>query len=57
MTMKPLPTQAADNLEEAINYYKNKPYMTVITKGGDGSVVVKDGRNSCRCSKNYTNRY
>ena len=33
----------ADNLEEAINFYKDKPYMTVITKGGDGSVVVKDG--------------
>jgi len=32
-----------DNLGEAINYYKNKPYMTVITKGADGSVVVKDG--------------
>ena len=34
----------ADGLEEAIDFYKDKPYMTVITKGSDGSVVVKDGK-------------
>jgi len=32
-----------ENLNEAIEFYKNKKYMTAITKGSEGSVVIKDG--------------
>ena len=32
-----------ENLEDAIEYYKNKSYMTAVTKGADGSVVVQNG--------------
>ena len=32
-----------ENLEDAIEYYKSKSYMTAVTKGADGSVVVQDG--------------
>ena len=32
-----------ENLEDAIEYYKSKSYMTAITKGADGSVVVQNG--------------
>ena len=32
-----------ENLEDAIGYYKSKSYMTAITKGADGSVVVQNG--------------
>jgi len=29
------------NLEEAINFYKKQSYMIAITKGGEGSIVIK----------------
>ena len=32
-----------DTLEEAIEFYKKQPYLMAITRGGDGSVVIKDG--------------
>lgn len=32
-----------ENLEDAIEFYKNKSYMTAVTKGADGSVVVQNG--------------
>ena len=32
-----------ENLEDAIEYYKSKSYMTAITKGADGSVIVQNG--------------
>ena len=32
-----------ENLEDAIEYYKSKSYMTARTKGADGSVVVQNG--------------
>ena len=32
-----------ENLEDAIEYYKSKSYMTAVTKGADGSVVVQNG--------------
>ena len=32
-----------ENLNEAIEFYKNKKYMIAITKGSEGSVVIKDG--------------
>ena len=33
----------AENLEEAIEYYKKQSYMIAITKGADGSIVIKEG--------------
>ena len=33
----------ADNLEDAIEYYKKQSYMIAITKGAEGSIVVKNG--------------
>ena len=33
----------ADDIEGAIEFYKSKAYMTAITKGPEGSVVIKDG--------------
>lgn len=33
----------AESLEEAIEFYKNQKYMIAITKGSEGSVVIKDG--------------
>ena len=32
-----------ENLEDAIEFYKDKSYMTAVTKGADGSVVVQNG--------------
>ena len=32
-----------ENLDEAINFYKTQPYMIAITKGSEGSIVIKDG--------------
>ena len=32
-----------ENLNEAINFYKAQPYMIAITKGSEGSIVIKDG--------------
>jgi len=32
-----------ENLEDAIEYYKSKSYMTAVTKGADGSVIVQNG--------------
>jgi len=33
----------ANDIVEAVEFFKSKAYMTVITKGAEGSVVVKDG--------------
>ena len=33
----------ANDISEAVEFYKSKPYMTAITKGAEGSVVVKEG--------------
>ena len=33
-----------NDLDEAIEYYKSKPYMTAITKGSEGSVVISNGK-------------
>ena len=32
----------ADDIEGAMEFYKSKAYMTAITKGSEGSVVIKD---------------
>ena len=32
-----------ENLSEAEEFYKSKSYMTVITKGSEGSIVVENG--------------
>ena len=32
-----------DTLEEAIEFYKKQTYLMAITRGGDGSIVIKDG--------------
>ena len=32
-----------ENLNEAIEFYKNKKYMIAITKGSEGSVVISNG--------------
>ena len=32
-----------ENLNEAEEFYKSKSYMTVITKGSEGSIVVENG--------------
>ena len=32
-----------DTLKEAIEFYKKQPYLMAITRGGEGSVVIKDG--------------
>ena len=33
----------ANDITEAVKFFKSKTYMTAITKGAEGSVVVKDG--------------
>ena len=33
----------ANDISEAVEFYKSKPYMPAITKGAEGSVVVKEG--------------
>ena len=33
----------AANIEEAVDFYKTKSYMTAITKGADGSVIINNG--------------
>ncbi len=33
-----------ENLEEAIEFYKKQSYMIAITKGAEGSIVIKDGK-------------
>ena len=33
----------AENLEEAIEFYKQQSYMIAITKGAEGSIVIKEG--------------
>ena len=33
-----------ENLEEAIEFFKKQSYMIAITKGAEGSIVIKDGR-------------
>ena len=32
-----------ENLSEAVEFYKSKAYMTIITKGSEGSVVIENG--------------
>ena len=32
-----------EDLKSAIDFYKTKPFMTAITKGSEGSVVIKNG--------------
>ena len=32
-----------ETLDEAETFYKNKSYMTAITKGAEGSVVIENG--------------
>ncbi len=34
----------AENLEEAIKFYKKQSYMIAITKGAEGSIVIKEGK-------------
>ena len=43
MTMKLLPSQTNKIISEAEEFYKSKPYMTIITKGSEGSVVIENG--------------
>ena len=33
-----------NDLDQAIEYFKSKPYMTAITKGSEGSVVISNGK-------------
>ncbi|RZO26666.1 MAG: adenosine kinase [SAR86 cluster bacterium] len=33
----------SDSLEKAIEFFKKQSYMTIITKGAEGSIVIKDG--------------
>jgi sugar/nucleoside kinase (ribokinase family) len=33
----------ANDVKEAVEFFKSKAYMTAITKGAEGSVIVKDG--------------
>tara|TARA_A100000164_G_C21916813_1_gene778634 strand:- start:111 stop:1112 length:1002 start_codon:yes stop_codon:yes gene_type:complete len=33
----------AENLKEAIEFYKKQSYMIAITKGAEGSIVIKEG--------------
>ena len=33
----------AENLEEAIEFYKKQSYIIAITKGAEGSIVIKEG--------------
>ena len=33
-----------ENLEKAIEFYKNQSYMIAITKGSEGSIIIKDGQ-------------
>ena len=33
-----------ENLEKAIDFYKNQSYMIAITKGSEGSIIIKDGQ-------------
>ena len=34
----------AENLEEAIKFYKKQSYMIAITKGAEGSIIIKEGK-------------
>ena len=34
----------AENFRNAINFYKNKSYMTFITKGSEGSIIINNGK-------------
>ena len=43
MMMKLLPFQTNKIISEAEEFYKSKPYMTIITKGSEGSVVIENG--------------
>ena len=33
-----------NDLDQAIEFFKSKPYMTAITKGSEGSVVISNGK-------------
>ena len=33
-----------NDLDQAIEYFKSKPYMTAITKGSEGSVIISNGK-------------
>ena len=33
-----------ENFSDAVNFYKNKTYMAIITKGSEGSVVINNGK-------------
>ena len=33
----------ADSIESAINFYKQKDYLTAVTRGADGSTVINNG--------------
>ena len=33
-----------ENFSDAVNFYKNKTYMTIITKGSEGSIVINNGQ-------------
>jgi sugar/nucleoside kinase (ribokinase family) len=35
-----------DNLDEAINFLKQKPFMSLITTGSEGCIVVENGNSS-----------
>ena len=43
-----------DTLEDAVSFYKNKSYMTAITKGADGSVVISDGNEQLAPAEKIT---
>ena len=33
-----------ENFSDAVNFYKNKTYMTIVTKGSEGSIVINSGQ-------------
>ena len=43
-----------ETLEEAVTFYKNKSYMTAITKGAEGSVVIENGVEQLAPAKKIT---
>ena len=43
-----------ETLEEAINFYKSQTYMIAITKGSEGSIVIKDGEEIFSPAVNIT---
>jgi sugar/nucleoside kinase (ribokinase family) len=43
-----------ETIEEAINFYKSQTYMIAITKGSEGSIVIKDGEEIFSPAVNIT---